>query len=86
MSLDSVEAMGPTLRLLGAMRADDAEHTQSEEPLQPRPGSTRGHAEWLVHLREVKGARSLELHSFELTTGDLCCLAQALGPEVKVRA
>ncbi len=92
MSLETVEAMGPALQLLGAMQAVDAEHTHSElsldwdggpEPLQPQQGSATGHPEWLVHLRELKGTRSLEWQSFELTIGDLCCLAQALGPDVR---
>ncbi len=82
---EAVQAMGPAVRLIVAFKdrsryrheiilMNDGSHGR----LLPREGSPNGHSEWIQQLQGLDAFAELTLRRFELRTGDLACLGQAL--------
>ncbi len=80
---EAVAAVGPAVRLI--LSYCDCNYNKfvvgadgGPGQLQPREDSPDGHMEWIRQLKGLDVCGSISLDKIELSTGDLCCLAQTL--------
>ncbi len=80
---EAVAAVGPAVQLVVRYRSRSLRKfivSADGAPgrLQPREDSPDGHMEWIRQLQGLGVVGNLEIDNVELSTGDLCCLAQTL--------